>query len=81
MANANKRILNGVVTRDTKDKSGVLLVVRIFDHPKYSRTVKRTNKFHFHDPENVCKAGDKAFIIESRRYSKTKSWRLLKVQN
>ncbi|MBL0690806.1 MAG: 30S ribosomal protein S17 [SAR324 cluster bacterium] len=76
----NKRTIEGVVVRDTKEKTGILLVERIVEHAKYRRTIKRTKKFHFHDVDNACKSGDKATIIESRRYSKTKSWRLLSIK-
>ena len=79
MAKENKRIVEGLITKDTKQKTGVLLTTRSVLHPKYKCNIKLSKKFHFHDENNQCQAGDRALIIESRRFSKLKSWRLLKV--
>ena len=38
-----------------------------------------SNKYHAHDGNNTAKEGDRVLIIESRPFSKTKKWELVKV--
>ncbi len=77
MDKETKRIITGKVQRASLHKTGVISVERIKIHPKYKKSYKVTKKYLFHDEVNVCKTGDTASIIESRRYSKRKAWRLL----
>ena len=74
-----KRKLEGTVTSKKMDKTIVVSVLRRFKHPRYSKFVHETNKYHAHDEKNVAKEGDKVTIIESRPYSKLKKWELIKV--
>jgi small subunit ribosomal protein S17 len=48
-------------------------------HPKYGKYMKRRTTLAVHDEHNKCSVGDIVEIVESRPYSKTKSWRLVKV--
>ena len=48
-------------------------------HPKYGKYVKRRTTLSVHDEHNVSSVGDIVEIVESRPYSKTKNWRLVKV--
>ena len=48
-------------------------------HPKYGKYVKRRTKLSVHDEQNVAGIGDLVEIAECRPFSKTKSWRLVKV--
>jgi small subunit ribosomal protein S17 len=48
-------------------------------HPKYGKYMKRRTTLVVHDEHNKCSVGDIVEIVESRPYSKTKSWRLVKV--
>ncbi len=48
-------------------------------HPIYKKRVKRTTKFKAHDEENVAQVGDKVRIMETRRLSKDKNWRLVEI--
>lgn len=74
-----KKVYSGVVVSDKMDKTAVVAVTRLFQHPVYKKTVKRVAKFKAHDEENRCKTGDKVSIIESRPLSKDKRWRILEV--
>lgn len=76
-----KRKLEGVVVSDKSDQTIVVSVVRRFKHPKYSKFVHESKKYHAHDVKNVAKVGDKVVIVESRAYSKLKKWELLRVNN
>ncbi|MBQ2886196.1 MAG: 30S ribosomal protein S17 [Alphaproteobacteria bacterium] len=69
-----KRILQGVVVSAKQDKTVVVSVERQVMHPVYKKFVKKSKKFAAHDENNQCKEGDVVSIIESKPYSKTKTW-------
>jgi small subunit ribosomal protein S17 len=69
----------GVVVSDKGEKTIVVSVDVTKLHPKYKKVVRRTRKFHAHDEENTAGIGDVVRIVESRRISKTKNWRLAEV--
>ncbi len=56
------------------DKTVVVGVTRLFQHPVYKKTVKRVTKFKAHDENNKCQIGDIVKIIETRPLSKDKRW-------
>jgi len=72
-----KRMLQGVVVSDKGDKTVVVQVERRFMHPLYKKIVRKTKRYHAHDPDNRHKVGDKVRIQECRPISKLKSWRVL----
>ncbi len=72
-----KRILQGVVVSDKQDKTVVVSVERQVMHPVYKKIVKRSKKFAAHDENNQFKVGDTVSIIESKPYSKTKTWTVI----
>jgi small subunit ribosomal protein S17 len=69
----------GVVVSDKGDKTIVVKVDVTKLHPKYKKVVRRTRKFHAHDEQNAAGIGDIVRIVESRRLSKTKNWRLAEI--
>jgi small subunit ribosomal protein S17 len=69
-----KKIFTGKVVSDKMDKTVVVEVTRLVQHPLYKKTVKYRKKFMAHDEENRCKVGDIVSIIESRPLSKRKRW-------
>lgn len=73
------RTLTGTVVSDKMQKSATVLIERRVKHPKYEKLVRRSTKFHIHDENNICKAGDVVTIKECKPISKTKSWRLVEV--
>ena len=72
-----QRILQGVVVSDKQDKTVVVSVERQIMHPVYRKFVKRGKKFAAHDENNQFKVGDKVSIVESKPYSKTKTWTVI----
>lgn len=74
-----KKVFTGTVVSDKMDKTVVVAVTRLFQHPVYKKTVKKVVRFKAHDEANSCKAGDKVTIIEMRPISKDKRWRVLGV--
>ncbi|TDJ04359.1 MAG: 30S ribosomal protein S17 [Deltaproteobacteria bacterium] len=73
-----KKRLEGIVTSDKSDKTIVVTVQRRYKHPKYSKFLFKSAKYHAHDENNVAKVGDRVTIVESRPYSKNKTWELFK---
>lgn len=69
----------GVVASDKMDKSIVVAVEIREKHPIYGKFVKKTKKFHVHDEDNTCNAGDTVKIMETRPLSKTKRWRFVEI--
>jgi small subunit ribosomal protein S17 len=69
----------GVVVSDKMDKSIIVAVKRKVKHPIYGKFVNKTTKFHAHDEDNTCNAGDTVRIMETRPLSKTKCWRLVEI--
>ena len=74
-----KRVLTGKVVSDKMQKTGVISVTSLKPHRLYGKVVKSTKKYKFHDEKDEAKEGDLVEIIESRPYSKDKTWRLLRV--
>lgn len=67
----------GEVVSDAMDKTVVVRVERITEHPLYKKKIRRSVKFKAHDENNMCSVGDKVLIEETRPLSKTKRWRVV----
>lgn len=74
-----KKVYTGQVVSDKMNKTVVVAVTRLTQHPVYKKTIKKINKFKAHDEENKCKEGDKVSIIESRPISKDKRWKVIDI--
>lgn len=74
-----RKIYIGEVISDKMDKTVVVAVKRLTQHPIYKKTIKKITKFKAHDEGNRCKIGDKVSIVESRPLSKDKRWRVLDI--
>lgn len=66
----------GTVVSNKMDKTVVILVERLVQHPLYQKYVRRRERFSAHDEGNACNIGDKVTITESRPLSRTKRWRV-----
>jgi small subunit ribosomal protein S17 len=73
------RSASGTVVSNKMDKTITVLVERRVKHPIYGKYIKRSNKIHAHDPENVCQEGDLVTIEETKPISKSKAWKLSSV--
>jgi len=69
-----RRVMQGVVTSKSGDKTIVVNVQRLMTHPIYKKTIRRSKRYHVHDEANAHKIGDKVRIQESRPLSKLKRW-------
>ena len=74
-----RKVREGTVVSNSMDKTAVVAVTDRVRHPRYNKTVQRTNKFYVHDEANDLNVGDKVRIQETRPLSKLKRWRLLDV--
>jgi small subunit ribosomal protein S17 len=79
MEEKKQRTLVGNVISISGDKSIRVLLDYKVKHPKYGKYIKRSIKVVVHDPENQSRVGDLVEIQECRPFSKTKSWRLVKI--
>ncbi len=68
------RILHGTIVSDAMDKTVVVAVASVKEHPIYRKKYKVTQKFKAHDEHNKYKIGDLVEIAESRPLSRTKRW-------
>ena len=74
-----RRTIQGVVVSDKNDKTIAVLVETHRRHPKYGKRVKYGKKFYAHDELNEAKVGDTVTIMETRRLSATKRFRLVSI--
>ncbi len=72
-----KRELEGIVISDKMNKTRVVSVARLKEHPLYKKYYRITRKFKAHDEKNEYKTGDKVLIEETRPLSKEKRWKII----
>ena len=80
MIEINTRTETGLVVSSKRDKTITVMVERKVKHPLYKKILRRSSKLQAHDQDNTCNEGDLVTIQECRPLSKTKSWKLLKVE-
>ena len=73
----SKRVLQGVVVSDARDKTVMVRVERRVMHRVYKKFVTSSKKYAAHDEHNSYRAGDVVQIEESRPISKRKCWVVL----
>ena len=76
---ATRRTVQGVVVSDKNDKTIVVLVETHKRHAKYGKRVKYSKKYYAHDENNEAKNGDTVTIMETRRLSALKRFRLVSI--
>lgn len=76
---SDRKIRVGTVTSNAMHKSIVLRIDHTRQHPLYKKTVRTYTKLHAHDEKNEAQVGDLVKVMETRRLSKTKHWRLLEI--
>ena len=74
-----RRSIQGVVVSDKNDKTIGVLVETHKKHAKYGKRVKYRKKYYAHDEKNEAKIGDVVTIMETRKLSATKRWRLVSI--
>lgn len=74
-----RRSIQGVVVSNKNDKTIAVLVETHKKHAKYGKRVKYRNKYYAHDEKNEANVGDLVTIMETRRLSATKRFRLVSI--
>ena len=69
----------GIVVSDKMDKTVVVLVSDKRKHPLYKKTITKSKRYKAHDEANECGVGDKVRIVETRKLSKDKNWRVAEI--
>jgi small subunit ribosomal protein S17 len=72
-----KRKLRGTVVSDKMQKTIIVKVEQVKQHPKYKRRYKIHKKYKVHDEKKEYKVGDQVIIEECRPLSKEKRWRVI----
>ncbi|HBA36978.1 TPA: 30S ribosomal protein S17 [Candidatus Falkowbacteria bacterium] len=70
------RQFNGTVVSDKNDKTIVVKVESIKQHPKYHKRYTVSRRFKVHDEKNEYHVGDKVVFVECRPLSRDKRWRV-----
>jgi small subunit ribosomal protein S17 len=78
-ARGERTELVGKVTSAKMEKTIVVEVMRLVQHPKYRRVVRISKKFYAHDEKREAKTGVTVRISSTRPLSKLKRWRLKEV--
>ena len=73
------KIYTGKIVSNKMDKTVVVAVTRLFQHPVYKKTVKKVSRFKAHDASNECQVGDSVKIVETRPLSRDKRWLVLEI--
>lgn len=76
----NARTATGRVVSNKMDKTVTILIERRVKHPVYGKYITRSSKIHAHDENNECGIGDVVTVQETRPISKSKSWKLLRIE-
>ena len=73
-----RKTLQGIVVSDKMQKTVVVEVESIKEHPKYKRRFKVHKKFKAHDENREYHVGDVVVIEETKPMSKDKNWIVIK---
>ena len=74
-----RKVREGIVVSSKMDKTVVVSVIDRVSHPRYGKTLQRTNRLYAHDEANDVREGDRVRIQEIRPLSRQKRWRVVEV--
>ena len=74
-----RKTRKGVVVSDRMQKTRVVMIERVYRHPRYERVIRRSKKLKAHDEANASRVGDRVLIEETRPMSKEKRWRIREI--
>lgn len=74
-----RRTVVGTVVSDSMQKTIVVAEQRLVTHARYGKILRRQVTYKAHDEQGEAKKGDEVEITASRRMSKSKHWRLVRV--
>ena len=74
-----RKVRTGTVISDKMDKTVVVRVQTLKEHPRYKKHIRQSTRFKAHDEQNQCKVGDRVRIMETRPISHDKRWRVVAI--
>ncbi|MBD3266534.1 30S ribosomal protein S17 [bacterium] len=74
---ANRKVREGIVVSTKMQKTIVVRVERLVQHPRYGKVISRSKNVHAAAEDGACKVGDVVKIMETRPISKKKRWRYI----
>lgn len=78
MADRHRKELVGMVLSNKMNKTSIVQVTRLVQHPLFQKVVRVRKKYVAHD-EKKSKIGDKVRIRETKPVSKLKRWQIVEV--
>ncbi len=72
---ANK--IQGTIVSDKMNKTVVVEVERVKEHPRYKKRYRVHKRYKAHDENEQFKTGDKVIIEETRPISRDKRWKVV----
>ena len=75
----SRKVKIGKVISNKMDKTIVVAIEYKVKHPLYGKIMKKTYKLKAHDENNICGIGDKVLVMETRKLSRDKRWRLVEI--
>ncbi len=79
MADRHHKELVGIVLSNKTEKTAIVQVTRLVQHPQFHKVIRLRKKYVAHDEKKAAKTGDKVRIRETRPISKTKRWQVVEV--
>lgn len=76
---SKKKELEVTVIKNKMNKTVVVEIKELVQHPTLKKIRSMTKKYKAHDENNECQVGDKVLIRESRPISKEKCWVVVKI--
>ena len=79
MADRHRKERVGTVLSNKMERTVVVQVTRLVQHPVYRKVMRRRKKYTAHDEKKITKVGDKVRIRETKPLSRTKRWQIVEV--
>lgn len=79
MAERHRRELVGIVLNNKMEKTAIVQVTRLVQHPQFHKVIRLRKKYVAHDGQKSTKIGDKVRIRQTKPVSRTKRWQIVEV--
>ncbi len=74
----NRKILEGEVVSTKPEQTVIVKVTTSFSHPLYRKIMSKVKRFMAHSEKDL-NVGDVVKIVQSKPYSKRKTWKVIDV--
>ena len=79
MADRHRKERVGTVLSNKMERTVIVQVMRLVQHPVYRKVMRRRKKYIVHDEKKITKVGDTVRIRETKPLSRTKRWQIVEV--